>query len=86
MTQRAHTFLTGMLRPLFRQISHSAIAELANSQYGSPDITQQMKDIFDKTTKPRFRDTQDPQYIKFGTVRDRDLQYDIRSGVLKISG
>ncbi|KAN0081544.1 hypothetical protein V8E55_009168, partial [Tylopilus felleus] len=47
--------------------SHSTKAKLANSQYGSDDIVQQMKDVFDKTTKLRFRDADDPQYIKFGT-------------------
>jgi hypothetical protein len=71
VTQRAHTFLK---------------AKLANSQYGSPDMVQQMKEIFDQTTKLRFRDADDPQYIKFGTVRDKDLQYDIRSGQLKLAG
>ncbi|KAI9573190.1 hypothetical protein HD554DRAFT_2059660 [Boletus coccyginus] len=71
VTQRAHVFLR---------------AKLANSRYGSPDIVHQMKDIFDKTTKLRFRDASDPQYIKFGTVRDKDPQCDIRSGQLKLAG
>ncbi|KAF8132019.1 hypothetical protein EV363DRAFT_1479998 [Boletus edulis] len=71
VTQRAHMFLK---------------AKLANSRYGSPDVVQQMKEIFDKTTKLRFRDAGDPQYIKFGTVRDKDPQYDIRSGQLKLAG
>ena len=65
---------------------HSTTAKLANSRYGSPDIVQQMKEIFDKTTKLRFRDASDPQYIKFGTVRDKDPQCDIRSGQLKLAG
>ncbi|KAH7883409.1 hypothetical protein F5I97DRAFT_1939180 [Phlebopus sp. FC_14] len=71
VTQRAHAFLK---------------AKLANSRYGSPDILQQMKDVFDKETKLRFRNADDPQYIKFGTVRDKEPQYDIRSGQLKIAG
>ena len=68
--------------------SHSIPAKLANSQYcdGSLDIVQQMKEIFDWTTKLGFRDADDPQYIKFGTVRDKDPQYDIRSGQLKLVG
>ena len=49
-------------------------------------MVQQMKDVFDQTTKLRFRDAGDPQYIKFGTVRDKDPQYDIRSGQLKLAG
>ncbi|KAG6369858.1 hypothetical protein JVT61DRAFT_13418 [Boletus reticuloceps] len=71
VTQRAHMFLK---------------AKLANSRYGLPDVVQQMKEIFDKTTKLRFRDAGDPQYIKFGTVRDKYPQYDIRSGQLKLAG
>ena len=45
-----------------------------------------MKEIFDQTTKLRFRDADGPQYIKFGTVRDKDPQYGIRSGQLKLAG
>ncbi|KAF9231963.1 hypothetical protein BU15DRAFT_67879 [Melanogaster broomeanus] len=42
--------------------------------------------IFDKTTKLGFRDANEPQFIKFGTVRDKEPEYDIRSGQLKLSG
>ena len=66
--------------------SRTVTAKLANSRYGSDEIVEQMKDIFDKTTKLRFRDANDPQYIKFGTVRDKEPQYDIRSGQLKLAG
>ena len=45
-----------------------------------------MADIFDKTTKLGFRNAGDPQYIQFGTPRDKDLPYDIKSGKLKMSG
>ncbi|KAF9231960.1 hypothetical protein BU15DRAFT_81773 [Melanogaster broomeanus] len=69
------------------QRTHALIkAKLANSVYGAPEIVKQMKEIFDKTTKLRFRDAADPQYIKFGTMRDKDLQHDIRSGQLKLAG
>jgi hypothetical protein len=78
-------FLLLLREPLYIT-SHSTTAKLANSEYGSPDIVQQMKEIFDQTTKLRFRDADDPQYIKFGTVRDKDPQCDIRSGQLKLAG
>lgn len=45
-----------------------------------------MTEIFDKTTKVRFRDADEPQYIKFGSVQDKDPDYNIRSGQLKLSG
>jgi len=41
---------------------------------------------FDKTTKPRFRNAADPQYIKFGAARDNDPTYGIRFGQLKVAG
>jgi len=41
---------------------------------------------FDKTTKPRFRDDQEPQYIKFGSTRDSDPNCGIRFGQLKVDG
>ncbi|TFK31142.1 hypothetical protein BDQ12DRAFT_740169 [Crucibulum laeve] len=47
-----------------------------------PHITK----CFDKTTKLSFRNSDEPQYIKFGTARDRDPNLGIRSGQLKLSG
>ena len=41
---------------------------------------------FDKTTKLRFRDSKDHQYVKFGSTRDNDKVYDIRFGQLKLQG
>ncbi|KAG2097232.1 uncharacterized protein F5147DRAFT_816648, partial [Suillus discolor] len=60
--------------------------KLSGSRYGTPDIVQQMTEIFDRTTKRMFRNSEDPSYIKFGTIRDKDPQHDIRSGYLKLSG
>ncbi|KAF5354053.1 hypothetical protein D9756_006959 [Leucocoprinus leucothites] len=45
-----------------------------------------MVDKFDKTTKLAFRDPNDPQYIKFGSARDRDPNLGIRAGQLKLNG
>ncbi|KAJ2928083.1 hypothetical protein H1R20_g9013, partial [Candolleomyces eurysporus] len=41
---------------------------------------------FDKTTKPRFRNKDEPQYIKFGSTRDNDPACNIRFGQLKLDG
>ena len=41
---------------------------------------------FDKTTKLRFRNIDEPQYIKFGSTRDNDETYGIRFGKLKLQG
>ena len=41
---------------------------------------------FDKTTKPRFRDVDEPQYVKFGSTRDNDPTCNIRFGQLKLAG
>ncbi|KAK0222701.1 hypothetical protein EDD85DRAFT_860799 [Armillaria nabsnona] len=43
-------------------------------------------ECFDKTAKLRFRNAEEPAYIKFGTMRDRDPALDIRSGQLKLAG
>jgi len=55
---------------------------------GSPffaDI-EQIVSSFDKTTKLRFLDSDEPQYIKFGGARDNDPSFNIRSGQLKLLG
>ena len=41
---------------------------------------------FDKTTKLRFRDANEPQYVKFGSARDNDEAFSIRFGQLKLLG
>ncbi|TEB37894.1 hypothetical protein FA13DRAFT_1725514 [Coprinellus micaceus] len=41
---------------------------------------------FDKTTKLRFNNDQQPQYIKFGGTRDNDASCNIRFGQLKLAG
>ena len=42
--------------------------------------------IFDKTTKLRFRNAEEPQYVKFGSTRDNDEGCNIRFGQLKLKG
>ncbi|KAJ8595460.1 hypothetical protein M405DRAFT_929541 [Rhizopogon salebrosus TDB-379] len=71
VTRRAHTLLQD---------------KLSGSNYSSPEIIAQLTSIFDKTTKLRFRNPDEPSYVKFGTVRDKDPKYDIRSGQLKLAG
>jgi hypothetical protein len=43
-------------------------------------------DRFDKTTKLRFRSSDEPQFIKFGGTRDNDPTSNIRFGQLKLLG
>ncbi|OJA08932.1 hypothetical protein AZE42_05319 [Rhizopogon vesiculosus] len=71
VTRRAHNLLQN---------------KLSGSNYSSPEMIIQMTNIFDKTTKLRFRKPDEPSYVKFGTIRDKDLTYDIRSGQLKLAG
>lgn len=51
----------------------------------SDDITQ-MTNEFDKTTKIRFSKPDEPAYVRFGTVRDKDPAFNIKSGQLKLPG
>ncbi|KZP25917.1 hypothetical protein FIBSPDRAFT_1041019 [Athelia psychrophila] len=61
-------------------------AKLANSKFGTPEDLNNLVDCFDKSTKLRFRNPDEPSYIKFGGVRDKDLAVGIRSGQLKLPG
>ena len=60
------------------------VALLRNSKY-LEDVPQ-MADCFDKKTKLLFKNKDEPQYIRFGNLRDKDLAVGIRSGQLKLSG
>ncbi|KAG1853391.1 hypothetical protein F4604DRAFT_2044473 [Suillus subluteus] len=59
-------------------------SRFASTRFGTSDVIHQMTEIFDSTTKLRFRNPEDPAYIKFGTIHDKDPQHDIRSGYLKL--
>ena len=41
---------------------------------------------FDKTTKVWFSDDTQPQYVRFGSTRDNDTEFNIRFGQLKLNG
>ncbi len=57
---------------------------LANSRFVQEvDV---ISECFDRTTKLRFRNADEPAYIKFGGMRDRDPDLGIRSGQLKLEG
>ncbi|PBK82169.1 hypothetical protein ARMGADRAFT_1038780 [Armillaria gallica] len=58
--------------------------KLKGSQYEGE--TELIAECFDKTTKHRFRNAKEPDYIKFGTMRDTDARLDIRSGQLRLAG
>ncbi|KAG1734639.1 hypothetical protein EDB19DRAFT_1997165 [Suillus lakei] len=67
--------------------AHGLLQEkLSGSRFGTPDIVQQMTDIFDSTTKLRFRNPEEPLYIKFGTIHGKDCQHNISDGQLTLSG
>ncbi|KAJ7137618.1 hypothetical protein C8R43DRAFT_1089388 [Mycena crocata] len=56
---------------------------LQGSKYAG-DV-EHISDCFDKTTKLRFRSTDEWSYIKFGRPRDRDESLNITNGQLKLS-
>lgn len=60
--------------------------KLCGSQFGGEDMVSHMAAIFDSTTKQRFGNENDPAYIKFGTIKDKDTSFNIRSGQLKLMG
>ncbi|PPQ65510.1 hypothetical protein CVT24_010806 [Panaeolus cyanescens] len=57
---------------------------LIDSEY--LDDIDDILEAFDDTTKLRFRDPQDPQYVRFGGVGDNDTSVNIRFGQLKLKG
>ncbi|KAL1690533.1 hypothetical protein GGG16DRAFT_125633 [Schizophyllum commune] len=50
------------------------------------DAVEDMIEIFDKKAKHTFKNPRIPVFIKFGTSRDNDPDFDIKSGKLTIRG
>ncbi|PBK86333.1 hypothetical protein ARMGADRAFT_1086505 [Armillaria gallica] len=59
-------------------------SKLKNSKFY--DDIGHITECFDKSTKLRFKDSADPAFVKFGSLRDKDAACDIRSGQLKLKG
>ncbi|KAF8883236.1 hypothetical protein BD779DRAFT_1444010 [Infundibulicybe gibba] len=57
---------------------------LEDSKYA--DDADHIAECFDKSTKLRFKDANEPTFIKFGTPRDQDVGLGIRSGQLRLKG
>ena len=62
------------------------LAKLRNSKYGNEEDIAAMLEHFETSTKPTFKDPQDRSYIRFGTMRDKDLDFGIRGGQLALEG
>ena len=89
VNDNARSFLQGQSShfhvPVFQPFIETALkAFLADSPY--IDDIEHITRCFDKTTKPRFRNASEPQYVRFGSVRDNDASVNIRSGQLKLQG
>ncbi|KAF8655879.1 hypothetical protein AX16_002864 [Volvariella volvacea WC 439] len=69
-------------------VTQSAKTFLYNFLQGSRyhDVVEDIAECFDKRERLKFRDKHEPVFIKFGTMRDRDPEYNIRSGQLKLAG
>lgn len=69
-------------------VTRNAVAYLQNLLKGSTFLADvdHIARCFDKTTKLRFKSSNEPQYIKFGRTRDKDQTCNIASGQIRISG
>lgn len=68
----------------FQSIADLLLEYLFESPY--LDDIEHIIHCFDNTTKPRFRDADVIQFVKFGSIRDNDATVNIRSGQLKLQG
>ncbi|KAI0918923.1 hypothetical protein AcV5_001979, partial [Taiwanofungus camphoratus] len=59
---------------------------LRKSAYGNDEDVKTMLDYFEKSTKPIFKDANEPCYIKFGSMSCNDPAVKIRRGQLILSG
>ncbi|KAF9526174.1 hypothetical protein CPB83DRAFT_885041 [Crepidotus variabilis] len=80
---RGPTLMEACSLQLQRRLS-SMVYMLADSAYF--DDLEHITSCFDKTTKVRFRNDQDLQFIKFGSSRDNDANVGIRFGQIKLPG
>ena len=85
VTSHASRFLESMLLPSYMiRLVNSLPRSLKHSSY--LDNLEDIVRCFDKTTKHRFRNPEEPEYVKFGSTKDNDKSCNIRMGQLKLMG
>lgn len=85
VTRAAATHLEGRASNYYFHILLMNFIEYLRDSSFLDDVPH-MIDKFDKATKLAFRAQNDPQYIKFGSVRDKDPIRGIRAGKLRLEG
>jgi hypothetical protein len=60
--------------------------KLEGSKYGTAGMLDHIAKRFDETTKRLFRSRTENQYILFGSRLDKDPNFGIRNGKLKLTG
>ncbi|OCH89892.1 hypothetical protein OBBRIDRAFT_879951, partial [Obba rivulosa] len=60
------------------------VEKLEGSRYAE-DVHEMFRE-FDRSTKLVFRSRDESSYIKFGSMRDREQEYNIRNGQIMLSG
>ena len=87
MTLNAKRYLEGMSLPSIISLVKltSLFTDLLKNSPFLDDLDHIVR-CFDKTTKLRFRNAEEPEYVKFGSTRDKDETCNIRFGQLKLMG
>ena len=87
MNARAHEFLKGLLvLASMLPVANLRLAKLRNSKYGNEEDLRTMLEQFEKSAKPTFKDATDRSFMRFGSTRDKDLDYGIRGGQIAMEG
>jgi len=82
---RARLFLESVFCALSNVYNAQCCSDYLRDSVFFADIDQ-IVSCFDKSTKLRFLDSDELQYIKFGAARDNDQSRNIRFGQLKLLG
>ena len=82
---------TAMVKGTFHQYAPRPILSpqpenLRGSRFNTPENLEEFAEKFDDGVKKVFSNNQAAQYVKFGTLRDNDPAYGIRTGRLTLTG
>ena len=66
--------------------SFSPLANFKNSRFDNEQDLAAFTESFDTGLKWVFADNSKPQFVKFGSPRDNDPRYNVKTGKLRLSG
>ena len=89
MTSKARAYAEGKVEIIScpsPRLIFPCLVRFKNSRFDNGQVLAAFTESFDTGLKATFSDGSKPQFVKFGSLRDNDEHYGVKSGKLSLPG